>query len=167
MNALLVVAGLSFIHPGLLPSHNHYDRSSGSILILVFEFLPAKSRSRYFEFLPAKIEESISILNFFPPNRGVDFYFDFLPAKSRSRLQLSINTTSWPCAMWPMAMTDGRWPTPTEAEVYPREKWLDVKRGIQHHYHRRRCHHQHQCFWMSKSTNRWSLEMESAMIKRR
>jgi hypothetical protein len=30
----------------------------------------------YFEFLPAKsqIEESISILNFFPPNRGVDQY---------------------------------------------------------------------------------------------
>ena len=29
-----------------------------------------------------QIEESISILNFFPPNRGVDFYFEFLPAKS-------------------------------------------------------------------------------------
>jgi hypothetical protein len=54
----------------------------------------------YFEFLPAKsIEESISILHFFPPNRGVDFilnfffppnrgvdfYFEFLRAKSRGR----------------------------------------------------------------------------------
>ena len=26
----------------------------------------------------------ISILNFFPPNRGVDFYFEFLPAKLTS-----------------------------------------------------------------------------------
>jgi hypothetical protein len=31
---------------------------------------------------------SISILNFFPPNRGVDFYFEFLPTKSRSRFFL-------------------------------------------------------------------------------
>jgi hypothetical protein len=42
-----------------------------------FEFLPAKSRGSisifYFEFLPAKSSGSISILNFFPPNRGVDF----------------------------------------------------------------------------------------------
>jgi hypothetical protein len=54
---------------------------AGSLLIRLdtgfppnrFEFLPAKS----------KIEESISISNFFPPNRGVDFYFEFLPAKSK------------------------------------------------------------------------------------
>jgi hypothetical protein len=26
-----------------------------------------------------QIEKSISILDFFPPNRGVDFYFEFLP----------------------------------------------------------------------------------------
>jgi hypothetical protein len=31
--------------------------------------------------LPRGIEESVSILNFFPPNRGVDFFFEFLPAK--------------------------------------------------------------------------------------
>jgi hypothetical protein len=37
-----------------------------------------------FECLPViRVEESISILNFFPPNRGVDFlFFEFLPAKS-------------------------------------------------------------------------------------
>jgi hypothetical protein len=45
-----------------------------------------------------QIEESISILNFFPPNRGVDFYFEFLPAKSRRRRQTTffhVATTSW------------------------------------------------------------------------
>ena len=31
-----------------------------------------------------QIEGSISTLNFFPPNRGFDFYFEFLPAKLRS-----------------------------------------------------------------------------------
>ena len=29
-----------------------------------------------------QIDESISIVNLSPPNRGVDFYFEFLPAKS-------------------------------------------------------------------------------------
>ncbi len=46
-----------------------------SISILNF-FPPKFARTRV---------ESISILNFFPPNRGVDFYFELLPAKSRSR----------------------------------------------------------------------------------
>jgi hypothetical protein len=32
-------------------------------------------------FSSRQIEGSISILNFFPPNRGFDFYFEFLPAK--------------------------------------------------------------------------------------
>ena len=41
--------------------------------------LPAISQHN----LPAKSRSSISILNFFPPNRGIDFYFEFLPAKSR------------------------------------------------------------------------------------
>ncbi len=57
-------------------------------------FPPNRGVDFYFEFLPAKsqIEESISILNFFPPNRG--------------RIQLSINTTtSW------LADGDDRWPT--------------------------------------------------------
>jgi hypothetical protein len=31
-----------------------------------------------------QIEESISILNFFPPNPGVDFYFEFLPGKYKN-----------------------------------------------------------------------------------
>jgi hypothetical protein len=39
-----------------------------------------------------QIEESISILNFIPPNRGVDFYFEFLPAKSKSRFLLPISS---------------------------------------------------------------------------
>ena len=70
---------------------------------MYFEFLPAKSRSRFLFWIPSRqIEESISILNFFPPNRGVDFYFEFLPAnrgvdfyfellpaKSRSRFLIS------------------------------------------------------------------------------
>jgi hypothetical protein len=42
----------------------------------------------YFEFLPAKTEESISILNFFPPNRGVDFYFEFLPAEIEESISI-------------------------------------------------------------------------------
>ena len=37
-----------------------------------------------------QIEESISILNFFPPNRGVDFYFEFLP----QQLVQQLDTTS-------------------------------------------------------------------------
>ena len=52
-------------------------------------FLPAKSRSRFL--LPIcsrQIDESISIADFFPPNRGVDFYCQFLPVKSRSRFLL-------------------------------------------------------------------------------
>jgi hypothetical protein len=31
---------------------------------------------------------SISILIFFPPNRGVDFYLKFLPAKSRGSISI-------------------------------------------------------------------------------
>jgi hypothetical protein len=34
-------------------------------------------------------DESISILNFFPPNRGVDFYFEFLPAKIEETISIS------------------------------------------------------------------------------
>jgi hypothetical protein len=30
-------------------------------------------------------DRGVDFLNFFPPNRGVDFYFEYLPAKSRSR----------------------------------------------------------------------------------
>jgi hypothetical protein len=41
-----------------------------------------------------QIEESISILNFFPPFLGVDFYFEFLPAKFRSRFLLPISSPS-------------------------------------------------------------------------
>ena len=37
-----------------------------------------------------QIEESISILNFFPTNRGVDFYFEFLPAKLQIEESISI-----------------------------------------------------------------------------
>jgi hypothetical protein len=33
--------------------------------------------------------ESISILNFFPPNRGVDFYFEFLPANLAAFLSVA------------------------------------------------------------------------------
>jgi hypothetical protein len=35
-----------------------------------------------------QIEESISILNFFPPNRGVDIYFEFLPAKIEESISI-------------------------------------------------------------------------------
>jgi hypothetical protein len=36
-----------------------------------------------------KIEESISILNFFPPkNRGDDFYFEFFPAKIEETISI-------------------------------------------------------------------------------
>jgi hypothetical protein len=35
---------------------------------------PNRGVDFYCRFLPAKIEGSISILNFFPPNRGDDFY---------------------------------------------------------------------------------------------
>jgi hypothetical protein len=37
-----------------------------------------------------QIEESISILNFFPPNPGVDFYFEFLPANPKIEESISI-----------------------------------------------------------------------------
>ena len=37
--------------------------------------LPAKSTNRFL----------FSILNFFPPNRGVDFYFELLPANRQMR----------------------------------------------------------------------------------
>ena len=39
-----------------------------------------------------QIDESISISNFFPPNRGFDFYCRFLPAGSRSRFLLPISS---------------------------------------------------------------------------
>ena len=48
-----------------------------------------------------QIEESISILNFFPPYRGVDFYFEFLPAKSRARARSCKELVrSEDCAAW-------------------------------------------------------------------
>jgi hypothetical protein len=37
-------------------------------------------------------------LNFFPPNRGVDFYFEFLPAKMTS---LEITTEFVDCSVRP------------------------------------------------------------------
>jgi hypothetical protein len=54
----------------------------------LFEFLPAKLTSRFYcRFLPAKIDEqSISIADFFPPNR-------FLPAKLTSRFLLPISSS--------------------------------------------------------------------------
>jgi hypothetical protein len=39
-----------------------------------------------------QIDESISNSNFFPPNRGFDFYCCFLPAESRSRFLLPISS---------------------------------------------------------------------------
>ena len=39
-----------------------------------------------------QIDESISISNFFPPNRGFDFYCRFLPAGSRIRFLLPVSS---------------------------------------------------------------------------
>jgi hypothetical protein len=57
-----------------------YDRRRMIIVVLVFEsivdsrFLPAKLTSRFLLPLSSRqIEKSISIADFFPPNRGVDF----------------------------------------------------------------------------------------------
>ena len=73
----------------LTADHDHTRRvcavqSRLSISLLnIFFFPPNRGVDFYFEFLPAKIlpakiEETISILNFFPPNRGFDFYCQFL-----------------------------------------------------------------------------------------
>ena len=49
----------------------------------------------YLELLPAKSKSALSIYNFFPPNRGVDFYFEFLPAKSIEE-SISISNNFFP-----------------------------------------------------------------------
>ena len=61
------------------------------------------------ERIPSRqIEESISILNFFPPNRGVDFYFDFLPAKTRSRFSFILHTHTMVAGCTVTPATGGR-----------------------------------------------------------
>ena len=61
-----------FHHDVVITMH-HCIRSADVVGTLLFTTTMSSRQNRggdfYFEFLPAKIEESISILNFFLPNR--------------------------------------------------------------------------------------------------
>ena len=81
----------------ILPTNNRKGRElrrgqyCSFIALLPFN-LAIRYSTFYVEFASRQIEESISILNFFPQNRGHDFCFEFLPAKSRSRFLFWISS---------------------------------------------------------------------------
>jgi hypothetical protein len=83
----------------------HYSLLLGMVLSIHFVLLfacalrsslvdfPPNRRVDILNFFFPQVEESISILNFFPPNRGVDFYFEFV-CPSTAALSCTITITS-------------------------------------------------------------------------